>query len=69
MARKSVGASWAAKRFRIPHQKAKILPKLSEAVTIYCDLKHKSEDKRFVRFTQCVVGEVVACAGDKAING
>ena len=50
-------------------EKPKALPKLSEAVTIYCEVKHKSDDKRFVRFTQRVVGEVVACAGDKAING
>ena len=50
-------------------EQPKALPKLSEAVTMYRDVKHKSDDKRFARFTQRVVGEVVACAGDKAING
>ena len=55
--------------FKYFTKKAKTLPKLSEAVTIYCDVMHKSDDKRFVRLTQCVVGEVVAFAVDKPLTG
>ena len=43
-------------------------PVLSAALSDYCTMKGRLDDKRFMVFTQRVSGEVIAIAGDKLIS-
>ena len=43
-------------------------PVLSAALSDYCTMKDRLDDKRFMVFTQRVVGEVITIAGDKIIS-
>ena len=43
-------------------------PVLSAALSDYCTMKDRLDDKRFMVFTQRVSGEVIAIAGDKLIS-
>ena len=43
-------------------------PVLSAALSDYCSMKGRLNDKRFMVFTQRVSGEVIAIAGDKLIS-
>ena len=51
------------------HDKPTALPTLSEARKMYCKMKGRADDRRFVRYTARVVSEIVQLAGDKVING
>ena len=69
---------WSDKLFAIPDDVPATLflseaqdtvPVLSVALTDYCTMKGRLDDKRFMVFTQRVAGEVISIAGDKLISG
>ncbi len=68
---------WSDKLFAIPDdvpatmflsEPKHSVPVLSAALTDYCTMKGRLDDKRFMVFTQRVAGEVIAIAGDKLIS-
>ena len=68
---------WSDKLFTIPDdvpatvflsEAKETVPVLSAALTDYCTMKGRLDDKRFMVFTQRVAGEVIAIAGDKLIS-
>ena len=68
---------WSDKLFAIPDdvpatvflsEAQDTVPVLSAALTDYCTMKGRLDDKRFMVFTQRVAGEVISIAGDKLIS-
>jgi len=68
---------WSEKLFSIPDEMTatdflfetkRTLPLLSEALSDYCTMKGRLDDKRFMVFTHRVVREVVSISGDKVIS-
>ena len=68
---------WSEKMFAIPDdvpatvflsEAQDTFPVLSAALSDYCTMKGRLDDKRFMVFTQRVVGEVIAISGDKLIS-
>ena len=68
---------WSDKLFAIPDdvpatlflsEAQETVPVLSAALTDYCTMKGRLDDKRFMVFTQRVTGEVISIAGDKLIS-
>ena len=68
---------WSDKLFAIPEdvpatmflsEPQHTVPVLSAALTDYCTMKGRLDDKRFMVFTQRVAAEVIAIAGDKLIS-
>ena len=68
---------WSDKLFAIPDgvpatmflsEPQHTVPVLSAALTDYCTMKGRQNDKRFMVFTQRVAGEVISIAGDKLIS-
>ena len=68
---------WRQKLFEIPPEQSAfefltsnlvIEPKLSEACNLYCQMKGKAGDRRFMRFTNRVASEVILLSGDKVIS-
>ena len=68
---------WSEQLFSIPDEMTatdflfetkRTLPLLSEALSDYCTMKGRLDDKRFMVFTHRVVREVVSISGDKVIS-
>jgi integrase len=68
---------WRQKLFELPDEQSAfeffcsrpvVEPRLSDACNLYCQMKNKTQDRRFVHFTNRVVGEVISLSGDKAIS-
>ena len=68
---------WSDKLFAIPDdvpatvflsEAQDTVPVLSVALTDYCTMKGRLDDKRFMVFTQRVAGEIISIAGDKLIS-
>ena len=73
----ALGKEWSEKLFTMPDEmtatdflfEAKHTePVLSAALSDYCTMKGRLDDKRFMVFTQRVSGEFIAIAGDKLIS-
>ena len=73
----SLEREWQDLRFTVPKDVAASdflksgnlqVPLLTEAAHTYCEMKGKSEDKRFCGYVSRVVAEVVAVSGNKSIK-
>ena len=54
--------------FSLFEKQTSSIPLLSEAGRFYVDMKGKTGDKRFERYTSRVVAEVIGLAGDKLVS-
>ena len=73
----ALNKEWSEKLFSIPDEitatdflfeTKRTLPLLSEALSDYCTMKGRLDDKRFMVFTHRVVREVDSISGDKVIS-